>query len=1006
VPLEVEMSTPVITWSKPDPILCGTRLGSGQLCAAASVPGSFDYTPAAGEVLPAGRHKLSLTFTPADTENYTAVQATVLLDVEKATPAIAWKKPDAIPCGTPLDARQLRAAASVSGRFDYTPAPGEVLPAGTHKLSVTFTPADSRNYSTVQATVLLDVEKLTPVIAWSKPDSITCGTPLGAGQLCATASVAGTLVYTPTPGTVLPAGTHKLSVTFSPADGETYTTVQATVQLDVEKLTPLIAWSKPDSIPYSTPLGAGQLCAKASAAGTLVYTPGPGAVLPAGTHKLSVSFTPADRDNYTAAQATVSLEVAKSTPVIAWQKPDPIPYGTPLSVEQLRAAASVQGRFEYAPAPGKILPVGAHELSVIFTPADSQNYATAQATVSLEVEKSTPVVAWPTPDSIQYGTPLSTSQLCAAASVPGNFDYAPALGEVLGAGMHQLSATFVPADSSTCTPVRSTVSLEVTKAVPRIAWPAPHSIQSDTALGDAQLCASSPVPGTFNYTPGPGQVLPGGTHTLSVTFTPKDGANFATARATVSIKVLDKPASPGAWTNPAPKVEAGTHMFSGAVNPTDGAGYGSSRTTASPATEKPAYADKPLAPAEKPAAHIEWPTPQPMKHGKPLRAPEPEAAASTPGTFNDSPAQVKVPAPRVTPFPSGTEKYKTAQAKTEIQPEVSRDSSRLPATPSREENPEPVQKSGFASPRRQVDDKANEASTDIDWLNFHHEMLPEQDPPESKLGELWNSAKKKKWILVGVGGCSILLASGLAVMSFHSRAQAPMKGAAAPPQVVTEPQLDSEDPKPSPEEPVAQVETVPATQTVNAAQAQTQSAQTEPAQEQTDPAPTHAAPTTEQAEMMHNQLNAPSRISQELQKQQVASNAPPPSNFSAASASGLEGGSNIGNVFGGKAPSVVAAAPRGPLAISAGVAMGLLTQKTAPVYPEIAKKARVSGTVQLDATISKAGKVEDLHVLSGPIMLQGAALEAVRSWRYRPYFVNNQPTEVKTTIYVAFSLGE
>jgi protein TonB len=61
--------------------------------------------------------------------------------------------------------------------------------------------------------------------------------------------------------------------------------------------------------------------------------------------------------------------------------------------------------------------------------------------------------------------------------------------------------------------------------------------------------------------------------------------------------------------------------------------------------------------------------------------------------------------------------------------------------------------------------------------------------------------------------------------------------------------------------------------------------------------------------------------------------------------------------------------------------------------------------VVLQATISKTGTIEGLHVMSGPAMLQQAAMDAVRSWRYRPYLLNNEPVEVETTINVVFTLG-
>ena len=59
----------------------------------------------------------------------------------------------------------------------------------------------------------------------------------------------------------------------------------------------------------------------------------------------------------------------------------------------------------------------------------------------------------------------------------------------------------------------------------------------------------------------------------------------------------------------------------------------------------------------------------------------------------------------------------------------------------------------------------------------------------------------------------------------------------------------------------------------------------------------------------------------------------------------------------------------------------------------------------LQATISKAGTIENLRVLSGPPMLQQAAMEAVKTWRYRPYLLNGEPVEVETQVNVIFTLG-
>jgi hypothetical protein len=176
-------------------------------------------------------------FTPADMQDYSTSQTTVSLTVAKATPAITWPMPDSIAHGVALSAKQLNASATIAGSFAYTPAAGEILPPGVHKLSVTFTPTDTLNYTTVRAVVSLTVtEKLPTQVTWPVPSAISYGTPLSTAQLNATASVPGTFVYTPAAGHVLAPGRYTLSATFTPSDTEKYATAQAAVVLEVEGL--------------------------------------------------------------------------------------------------------------------------------------------------------------------------------------------------------------------------------------------------------------------------------------------------------------------------------------------------------------------------------------------------------------------------------------------------------------------------------------------------------------------------------------------------------------------------------------------------------------------------------------------------------------------------------------------------------------------------------------------------------------------------------------------------
>jgi Flp pilus assembly CpaE family ATPase len=628
VSLKVEKATPVIAWADPDPIRYGARLSATQLCAKASVAGTFDYCPGPGEALPAGTHALSVTFTPTDCANFATTKATVQLKVAKANLAVTWPDPDPVLYGTELDSRQLNARASIPGTFDYSPGPGEVLAAGLHTLSATFTPADSTNFSAKQATVSLKVAKAAPVIEWPNPAPMAYGEPLSATELNAVAPVPGTLEYSPAAGEVLPPGTHALKVSFTPADSANYTATKTTVSLKVAKAAPEITWPDPDPIVYGARLGAMQLCARTSTPGTFEYSPATGERLSAGMHTLSVTFTPEDSANFAPAQTSVTLKVVKAMPAILWPNPNPIVYGARLGAAQLYATASVPGTFEYTPPPGGVLPLGSNTLSDVFTPTDTANYEAAQAAVSLKVDKATPVIAWSNPDAIPFGTRLGAAQLCARASTPGTFDYSPEPGRVLAAGTHTLTATFTPADRTNYTTAKASVSLKVDKAAPEIEWRRPDPILYGTQLSATQLCATASMPGTFDYRPAPGDVLPAGLHTLTVIFTPTDSVNHGTIKATAILKV-DK---------------------------------------ATPA--------------------ISWPPPKPVQHGTALGAAQLHATAKIPGAFVYSPSAGHVLQPgnntlSVLFIPSDAENYMASQATVELEVQESPQFAPLSAAASR-----------------------------------------------------------------------------------------------------------------------------------------------------------------------------------------------------------------------------------------------------------------------------------------------------------------------------------
>jgi len=122
--------------------------------------------------------------------------------------------------------------------------------------------------------------------------------------------------------------------------------------------------------------------------------------------------------------------------------------------------------------------------------------------------------------------------------------------------------------------------------------------------------------------------------------------------------------------------------------------------------------------------------------------------------------------------------------------------------------------------------------------------------------------------------------------------------------------------------------------------------------------------------------------------------------------SGRGPGNSVPRSIGDGIPVVIPARPAvvKPLLVS-HLAEANLLHKVQPIYPSIARQARVQGTVELRAIISKAGTIENLVVVRGHPMLAAAAIAAVRQWRYRPYLLNNGPIEVETEITVNFVLS-
>jgi len=323
--LTINKATSTITWPTPGAITYGTPLSATQLDASSPVAGTFNYTPALGTVLSAGLQTLSVTFTPTDATDYSSATQTVQLTVNKAPLSVTANNQSMSYGGTvPTLTGTLTGVVGSDGiTASYATTGTSSSPVGSYPITASLNDPNSKlgNYSVTNTPATLTINKVTSTITWETPGAITYGTPLSATQLDASSTVAGSFSYTPALGAVLSAGLQTLSVTFTPTDATDYTSTTQTVQLTVNKAATTITWATPAAIVSGTSLSAAQLNATASVPGTFIYTPAAGTIPPVGSDILSVTFTPTDSTDYSAATTTVTLMVNNPVPVITSLNP-------------------------------------------------------------------------------------------------------------------------------------------------------------------------------------------------------------------------------------------------------------------------------------------------------------------------------------------------------------------------------------------------------------------------------------------------------------------------------------------------------------------------------------------------------------------------------------------------------------------------------------------------------------------------------------------------------------
>jgi protein TonB len=192
------------------------------------------------------------------------------------------------------------------------------------------------------------------------------------------------------------------------------------------------------------------------------------------------------------------------------------------------------------------------------------------------------------------------------------------------------------------------------------------------------------------------------------------------------------------------------------------------------------------------------------------------------------------------------------------------------------------------------------------------------------------------------------------------------------------------------------------------------------------PPPPAEAPPVKVVKVIPRQFDAGKLMAPKEVPKQVAiireEELPPPTSGVAGVVGGVPGGvagGSPGGVLGGILGSVPSAAPPPPpppkkvadaapqrIRVGGNVQQARLMRQPKPVYPPLAKQARIQGVVKLSAVISKDGTIQELTVISGHPLLVPSALEAVKQWVYQPTLLNGEAVEVATQIDVNFTLSQ
>jgi hypothetical protein len=347
---------------------------------------------------------------------------------------------------------------------------------GTH--TVTITAQDAVGNQSLPVTVTYSVAQATPTVtftgapasaAFGATFTVTATTNASTTAVITAAgscSIAGNLV-------TMTSGTGACSLTATWAADANYLAASASQSTNATKIAPTVTFT---GAPASAAYKATFTVATTTNASTTAIIAATGAcsnaanlvTMNSGTGLCSMTATWAADNNYSSATANQSTNASKIAPTVTFTgAPASAVFGSSFAVfaSTNASTAALITATGGCSVVGNVVTMtsGTTTCSLTATWAADNNYSAASASQSTAATKATPILTWPTPASIVYGTALSSTQLDATANVPGTFVYSPAAGTILAIGNQTLSVTFTPTDSVDYSTATKQVTLVVTQ---------------------------------------------------------------------------------------------------------------------------------------------------------------------------------------------------------------------------------------------------------------------------------------------------------------------------------------------------------------------------------------------------------------------------------------------------------------------------------------------------------------------------------------------------------------